>query len=256
MLLLCRDRDAGEATAAELSAEGPGSAELLWCDLAGPAAIADAAAEVSRRVSRLDVLVNNAGLYSPLRVETIDGLELMFAVNYLGGFRLTHHLMALLVADGGGRVVNLSSRSHAEGRLVLDDLSRERRRWSAYGAYSDSKLAVLLGTVALSRRLEGTGVVANCVHPGVVGTGFAQDEPGALGALFRLALPLMLRPSQGADSVLWLAGHPDAGALRGAYVVRRRARRPARVGRDVEGAERLWEESLRLAGPLPLLSGP
>jgi NAD(P)-dependent dehydrogenase (short-subunit alcohol dehydrogenase family) len=245
LFLLCRDGEAGQRLARRLGATA------VVCDLADPEAIATAAATVRAATDRVDLLVNNAGLYSPKRVETRDGLELTFAVNHLGAFRLTHHLGARLGA--GSRVIGLASRSHAEGRVVLDDLNRTRRAYWAYLAYADSKLCTVLFARALDRRLRARGAVACCVHPGTVRTGFAQDHPGFLHRLFVFAKPLMRSLERGAESVLWAARHPEPEALRGAYIYDRGVRRTTRAGRDDAMAERLWERSQELAGPLPAL---
>jgi len=245
LFLLCRDDEAGSELEARLGAR------FVACDMAEGSSIAAAAETVRNETDRVDWLINNAGLYAPERAETADGLELTFAVNHLGPFRLTHHLARTL--RDGSRVIGLASRSHADARLDLDDLSRRRRRYWGYGAYADSKLGNVLFTRELDRRLKARGAMACCVHPGTVGTGFAQDAPGLLHRLFVLAKPLMRSPKKGAQTVLWAARHPAPEELRGAYLCDRRPRRPSRAGRDDALSRRLWDESLALAGPLPEL---
>ncbi len=246
VVLWCRDPVRGGRTASEIDAVS--SAELVVGDLADPGAIATGVEQVRSRHPRLDVLVNNAGVYAPRRREAPDGLEFTFAVNALAGFRLVHHLRDLLAS--GGRVISVASRSHAEGRIELDDLQKTRR-YDAYRAYADSKLAVVLLTRALGRRLAGTTMAAQSIHPGIVRSEWAQDEPSPLGALFALARPIFRSPERAAETTLWLAEHPDPRALQGAYVVDQQVTRPSRRGRDDAMAERLWARCTELAGPVP-----
>lgn len=248
VVLWCRDAARGEQVADQANVLG--SAELVVGDLADPEAIARGVAEVADRHEHLDVLINNAGLYVPARREAPDGIEFTFAVNTLAGFRLAHHLRPQLSAAPRGRVVNVASRSHAEGRIELDDLQKAKR-YGAYRAYADSKLAVLLLTRAMGRRLSGSTLVAHSVHPGIVGSEFAQDEPSALRELFRFARPFMRTPKRAADTLLWLAEHPEPEPMQGAYLSDRKVLRPARRGRDDAMAEALWERCTKLASDVP-----
>lgn len=249
-MVWCRDARRGAATATELSAQGPGTAELIVADLEDPDAIRAGVQRVFASFGHLDLLVNNAALYDPRRRVTVDGLERTFAVNVLGGFRLVHHLRPLLQKAPAARIIALSSRSHAEGRIVFDDLLKSKR-YRAYRQYADSKLAVMLLTRELGRRLQGSGMVTMCVHPGVVGSEFAQDEPSVLRMLFRFARPWMRTPKKGADTVLWLADHPDPSGFQGAYLADRKLRRPTAQGQDDAVAAELWRRCTELAGDLP-----
>ncbi|MEO0603800.1 MAG: hypothetical protein AAF211_20345, partial [Myxococcota bacterium] len=149
-----------------------------------------------------------------------------------------------------GRMVWVASRSHAEGRIDLDDIAT-RPRYHSYRAYADSKLAVVLLARELGRRLVGTSMVTHSVHPGIVRSEWAQDEPSPLGRLFRLARWGFRSPERAADTVLWLGEHPAPEELQGAYLADRRVVRPTRRGRDDAMGEALWDHCATLAGPLP-----
>jgi retinol dehydrogenase 14 len=249
LLLVARDPARGRATVAELqAATGPARVELLVADLASQASIRGLAEEVSRGQPRLDVLVNNAGGFWATRHSTVDGLELTLAVNHLAYFLLTNLLVELLVASAPARVVNVTSGAQAVGRIHLDDLQFERR-YRGQAAYNQSKLANVLFTYELARRLEGSGVTVNCVHPGVVRSNFGRDDPTTVQRLLNpLARPFMGSPEQGADTPVWLASSPEVEGVTGSYFARRRARRSSRRSYDRELAGRLWRVSEELTG--------
>lgn len=252
VVLVCRREDAGR-TATDAITEAGGSAELVLADLSDPVAIREAASTIVARHAAVDVLINNAGLYLPRRCETADGLEMTFAVNHLAAFRLTHLMLPSLERAPQGRVVVVSSRSHREGRLDWDDLQRARRRYWGYGAYADSKLCNLLFTAAMGRRLLGTTVTVNAVHPGIIATGFARDEPGFLHRLIRVGSLLMPGPEAGARGPVFLASEPRIDAVTGAYFSGSRLAVPSRRARSEEDAERLWRASAELSPGLPAL---
>ena len=247
--LICRSEARGAAVVEEIERRGgKGSATLLLADLASQRQVRAVAADCLERFDRLDVLVNNAGVSGwRTRLVTEGGLERTFAVNHLAPFLLTGLLVERLKASAPARVLTVSSAAHRFFSLDLDDLQGERR-YSSFGAYCRSKLANVLFTHELARRLEGTGVTANCLHPGVVATGLFRDMPRWLRTL--LASPLVLTPERGADTVLHLATAPELAAVSGRYFVRRRAARPSRASRDETAARRLWKtsEALTAAG--------
>jgi NAD(P)-dependent dehydrogenase (short-subunit alcohol dehydrogenase family) len=246
VLLAARDRARGE-TAREEVAGGSGASqvELLLADLSSQREVRRLAAEVGSRTDRLDVLVNNAGLTVAGLQLTEDGIETTFAVNHLAPFLLTEALRPLLLRSTPARVVTVASDAHRGSRLDLDRL--ERGDWSiGWSAYCESKLANILFTRELARRLEGTGVVANCLHPGVVRTGFGRNGPRLLRAGIGLVRPFLLSPEKGAETVVYLASEPAAGAVTGAYFVRCRETRPSPEARDDVAAARLWRLSERL----------
>ena len=199
------------------------------------------AAAFLERFDRLDVLINNAGIAGwGSRMVTEDGLELTFAVNHLAPFLLTDLLLDRLKASAPARVITVSSVAHRNCALNFDDLQGERR-YSGFGAYSRSKLANILFTRELSRRLEGSGVTANCLHPGVVATGIFRNLPGWMRAI--LISPLVLSPEKGADTMLYLATASEVAEVSGRYFVRCKTVRSSRASRDAAAARRLWEAS-------------
>ena len=242
VVLVCRSEERGAPVLAEIGRRsGGGNATLLTADLSSQRQVREAAADFLERFDRLDVLINNAGVAGwGNRLVTEDGLERTFAVNHLAPFLLTGLLLDRLLASAPARVVTVSSAAHKCYRLHLDDLQGERR-YSGFGAYSRSKLANVLFTQELSRRLEGTGVTANCLHPGVVATGIFRNIPRWMRVI--LTSQLVLSPEKGADTVLYLATAPEVAAVTGQYFVRRRPVRSSRASRDAAAARRLWEAS-------------
>ncbi len=241
LVLVCRDRAKAAAVAAEI-----GGAEVVVADLSVQADVRRAAAEVLALCPRLDVLVNNAGALFQERRLTADGLESTFAVNHLAYFLLTLLLLERLKAGGPARVVNVASDAHRPAKTIpFDDLDGARS-YSAVARYSESKLANILFTRELARRLEGTQVTANSLHPGGVATGFAGQTRGLLGLFVRLVRPFMLTPEEGARTVVWLASAPEAEGLSGRYFAKCREKRPTRAALDDALARRLWDVSEKL----------
>ena len=242
MVLICRSESRGAAMLEEIERRGgKGTATLLVADLASLRQVRAVAAAYRERFDRLDVLVNNAGVAGGrTRLATEDGLERTFAVNHLAPFLLTGLLLDRLKASAPARVVTVSSAAHRFYPIDLDDLQGERR-YSSFGAYCRSKLANVLFTHELARRLEGRGVTANCLHPGVVATGMFRDMPRWLRVV--LGRPFLRTPEQGADPVLHLATAADLADVTGCYFVRRRPARPSRASRDADTAQRLWAAS-------------
>ncbi len=249
VLLGARDRERGEAAGRAID----GAVEVVQIDLASLASVRAAAASVRAARGRLDVLVLNAGVWSRERRSTADGFELTFGVNHLGHFLLVHELLDLLRASAPARIVVVSSNEHYRGRIDWDDLHFERRRYRGPAAYRQSKLANLLMTGALARRLEGTGVTANAVHPGVVATDLARDYPQPLIKLLNLVL---LTPEKGARPSLYLATAPELAATTGAYFDKQRPRPASAHAVDRAAQDRLWTLSERLVGVTPLPSAP
>jgi NAD(P)-dependent dehydrogenase (short-subunit alcohol dehydrogenase family) len=249
LVLVARDRARAVATVADLqAATGNPGIELLVADLAFRASIRQLAQEVGRRTGRLDVLVNNAGGYWATRHTTVDGLEWTFAVNHLAYFLLTNLLVDLLRASAPARIVNVTSGAQAVGDIHLEDLQFERR-YRGQAAYNQSKLANVLFTYELARRLGGSGVTVNCGAPGVTRTNFGRADSGpVLRLLTPLARPFMRTPGQGADTAVYLASSPEVEGVTGSYLARRRARRSSKRSYDRELAGRLWRVSEELTG--------
>ena len=247
LVLVARDRARAEATVAEIqAATGNPRIELQLADLASQASIRQAVQEYRRGHDRLHVLVNNAGGYWATRHTAVDGLEWTFAVNHLAYFLLTNLLLELLVASAPARIVNVTSSAQAIGDIHLDDLQFQRR-YRGQAAYNQSKLANVLFTYELARRLEGTGVTVNCGAPGVTRTNFGRDDSGPVMRLLTpLARPFMRTPEQGADTVVSLASSPEVEGVTGGYYASGRARRSSRRSHDTELAGQLWRVSEKL----------
>jgi NAD(P)-dependent dehydrogenase (short-subunit alcohol dehydrogenase family) len=225
---------------------GSRTVESLVADLSSRQQVRDLVRQFRERHSRLDVLVNNAGGISFTRRETVDGLEMTFAVNHLAYFLLTLSLLDLLRAGAPARVVNVASAAHRRAVLDFDDLMG-KRHYGGWRAYCRSKLANLLFNSELARRLEGSGVTANALHPGWVATNFGGGG-GWRGWLLRsVAGCFALGPEEGARTVVYLASAPEVAGVSGGYFVRERPRLPSLAARDEAAARRLWQISLELA---------
>jgi NAD(P)-dependent dehydrogenase (short-subunit alcohol dehydrogenase family) len=222
--------------------------DVFSADLSAQAEVRRLAAEVRATYPRLDVLVNNVGGYWAHRHVTADGLEHTFALNHLAPFLLTHELRDLLVASTPSRVVTVSSGAQAMGRVDLADLQGVRS-YNGQRAYNQSKLANVLFTYELARRLEGTGVTATVLHPGVTRTAFGQEDSGRWMRLMLPAVrPFMKTPEHGASTVVHLASSPEVDGVTGAYFANRKPKRSSRSSYDGELARRLWEVSAALVG--------
>ena len=222
--------------------------DLFEADMSSQAEVRRLAAEVRATYPRLDMLVNNVGGYWAHRHVTTDGLEHTFALNHLAPFLLTHELLELLVASAPARVVTVSSGAQAMGRIDLDDLQGVGG-YNGQRAYNQSKLANVLFTYELARRLEGTGVTATVLHPGVVRTSFGQEDSGRwMRLMLPLVRPFMKTPEQGASTVVHLASSPEVDGVTGAYFANRRAKRSSKASYDRDLARRLWEVSAALVG--------
>jgi NAD(P)-dependent dehydrogenase (short-subunit alcohol dehydrogenase family) len=220
----------------------------LTADLSSLAQVRRLAAQVLARFERLDVLVNNAGVISLRPRLTADGLEATFATNHLAPFLLTSLLRGLLEASAPARVVTVSSAAHRQVRAIpWDDLARGERARNGQ-AYPVSKLLNVLFTAELARRLAGTGVTANCLHPGFVRTALGRDVAGVPGAAVRLALRLRPGPEAGARTPVYLASSPEVAGITGGYFVKSRLSRPSALAGDAAAAARLWALSAELAG--------
>jgi NAD(P)-dependent dehydrogenase (short-subunit alcohol dehydrogenase family) len=243
VVLVARNAEKGRAALAEVQAAGSGGAELIVADLSSQEQVRRAAAELKANHRKLDVLVNNAGVYVPERHTTVDGLEETFALNHLGYFLLTRELLDVLQATAGARIVNVSSEAHRGARMRWDDLQFEKTPYSGFKAYGQSKLANVLFTYELARRLEGTGVTANCLHPGVIGSGFGQTYGGALSILVKIARPFMLSTEDGARTSVYLASSPEVAGVTGKYFSKCKAVKSNAVSYDVQSQQKLWSLS-------------
>ena len=247
VVAVCRDPARGEAAVAEIRRQTGGTIELMVCDFASQRSIRDLADDFRHRHARLDVLVNNAGAILGTRSATEEGHETTFAVNHLGYFLLPRELTDVLVASRPARIVNVASEAHRAGHLDFDDLSAARR-WSPMRAYGTSKLANICFTLELARRLEGHGVTANCLHPGVVATSFGTTGSSLFRFAVKLVQPFLIDADKGAETTIHLACSADVEGLTGGYFIRKKPAKPSREARDPEVARRLWEASEALTG--------
>ena len=245
VVMVCRSRERGQQALDEVKkASGNENVELMLCDLSSQKSIREFAAEFKKSHARLACLVNNAGVLFRSRSETEDGIEATFAVNHLGYFLLTNLLLDLMAESAPARIVNVSSEAHKYGAINFDDLQNEKN-YRAFAAYSNSKLANVLFTYELARRLEGTQVTANCLHPGVVGTNLFRALPKPLGALFRL---VTLSPEKGARTSVYLASSAEVEGVTGRYFVKKAATRTSSASYNEDTARRLWDASAKLTG--------
>jgi retinol dehydrogenase-12 len=243
-----RDADRTRAAAESIRLEaGAEEVTSLSADLSSLAEVRRLAREFKTRYSRLDVLVNNAGGIFTRREESVDGFERTWALNHLSYFLLTQELLELLKASAPARIVNVASTMHTSGVIDFDDLQGEKS-YGGIRAYSQSKLANVLFTYALARRLEGTGITANCLHPGGVATGFGQNTPGALKLFMRLARPFLITPEQGAATSIYLASSPDVEGVSGKYFAKCKSARSSAASHDEALQERLWAFSVTQIG--------
>lgn len=250
--MVCRDAARGEEARKQVIASARvGGAEpdvsLMLADLSSFASVRRLAAAFLETKSPLHVLINNAGLILGKRTVTQDGLEATFEVNYLSHFLLTNLLLERLKESAPARVINVSSDAHTGGHMDFDDL-QEERGYSALRAYSQSKLAQVLSTYELAKRLQGTGVTVNCVHPGFVASNWGTRSVGLFSLGVRLAHPFALSPEKGADTVVYLASSPVVANVSGKYFTKRKSIASSRDSMDESAARRLWDISEKLIG--------
>jgi retinol dehydrogenase 14 len=243
-----RDRGRTEDTAREIRAAGGGHVDAFVADLSSQSEVRRLASEVLAALPRIDVLVNNVGGYWNTRHVTADGLERTFALNHLAPFLLTSLLLDRLRESAPARVVTVSSNAHSDGVVDFDDLQGERD-YSGARAYGQSKLANLLFTYELARRLQATSVTANAVHPGLVSTGFGAEDPGSVQRVFvPFIRPFMKSPARGAATSIHVASDPALERVRGGYFVGSKPKKSSERSYDEGAAARLWQVSANLVG--------
>src|SRR6266704_3070321 len=249
VVMVCRDRARGEEARSEITTKSRNNAvDLLLADLSSQQSIRQLVENFQQHYTHLHVLINNAGAGAAFtgRRETVDGLEMTFAVNYLAPFLLTNLLLDVLKASAPARIVNVSSASHKSGYIQMDDLQGEKHSRSMR-AYGQSKLAVVLFTYELARRLQGTGVTANCLDPGFVGTHIGQSDVGpAVRLLVKLIGSFGASPQEGAKTSIYLASSPEVEGVTGKYFVKSIPKRSAAISYDESLQRQLWEQSAKL----------
>ncbi len=248
IVLVARDAARGQKTLTRLPSIGSGSPHsIFYGDLSRISESKRVAAEIAATEPRIDVLINNAGALFSTRGLTADNLEQTFATNHMAYFALTLGLKASLLAAAPARVVSTASDAHKGYTLDFTDLQAEKG-YSAIRAYGRSKLCNILFTRELARRWSGKGVTANCLHPGFVATRFGDGSGGFLSGVVRIAKVFAITPEKGAETIVYLASSPDVSASSGEYFYKCRPATPTAGGRDEAAAERLWNESAKLAG--------
>jgi len=245
VVMVGRSLDRLKSAAAEIKSAVPAAkTELLAADLSSQSEIRGLASEFKERHGRLDILINNAGVLMPSRKLTVDGIETTFAVNHLGYFLLASLLLETLKASATARIVNVSSAAHQTARLDFDDL-QNAKRYSGFFVYCESKLANILFTYELARRLAGTGVTANCLHPGAIATELFRHQ----NVVVRLGTQLFLKtPAQGAETGVYLASSPEVEGITGKYFVNKRPARSNKQSYDEAVARQLWDISVEMTG--------
>lgn len=243
VVMVVRSEARGRAAREKILETAPEAAvELVLADLSARSELRRAAAEILERCPSIELLINNAGAVNTDRHVTDDGLELTFAVNHLAYFELTALLLDRIKRSAPARIISVASDAHHRARLDLDDLQGEKR-WNGWIQYCNSKLENVLFTRELARRLEGTGVTATCLHPGVIASSFGQSASGPINWFFRFARPFLLDEKQGAATTIHLATAPESLVTSGEYYAKKKVARSSSASRDPEAARRLWAAS-------------
>jgi len=245
VVMVCRSKERGEAARDEIQTTSENDdVDLLLADLSIQAQVKRVAAEILEAYDRIDVLVNNAGLYVSQRTATEDGLELTFALNHVGYHLLTTELLDRLKQSAPARIVNVSSHGHKLARFNWDDLQMTKK-YRGMDQYCNSKLYNIWFTTELAKRLEGSDVTVNAIHPGPVRSNWASNKgrgegAGAWGVLFKFGRPFMRSPRKGAQTVIYLATSPDVEGKTGGYYKDRKITRTSKKARDETLAEKMW----------------
>jgi NAD(P)-dependent dehydrogenase (short-subunit alcohol dehydrogenase family) len=248
VVMVCRNKEKGEAALDEIQKKsGNANVELIVADLSSQSEIRRLADEFKARHSRLDVLVNNAGVYLPKRTLTVDRIETTFAVNHLAYFLLTNLLLEVLKQSASSRIISVSSEAHKFGKIEFDNLQGERE-YRGIPAYSNSKLANVLFTRELAQRLAGTKVTANSLHPGAVATGIFRNTPRPVEWLIKM---VTMNPEKGAETSVYLATSGEVEGISGKYFEKKLEKYPSRSAQDDALALRLWQVSEQMTGLNP-----
>jgi len=249
IVMLCRNQQRGEDALREVRiASGSKNVELMLCDLASFTSIRNFAEEFKRRFHKLHVLINNAAVIQPGYHLTADGIEHQFGVNHLGHFLLTHELLSLMIASASARIINVSSGAHKWGKIDFEDINFTKN-FSFWRAYGRSKLANVLFTYELARRLNDKNISANCLHPGAVATQLGINRETGFGKLITgLLKPFFQTPAQGAETLIYLATQSENPMLTGLYFVNKKPAASSNISYDKDLAVKLWEVSEKLTG--------
>ena len=244
VVIVCRDKERGENAQKEIIEQtGNKNVDLLLCDLSSQEAIRKLVSEFKNKYQNLHVLINNAGVMLSKRVLSDDGVEMNFAVHHLAPFLLTNLLFDVLKKSAPSRIINVSSAAHRMAKIDFDDLQSENKKYRLFRVYGVSKLALMLFTYELSRRLDGTGVTVNALHPGLVNTNLGRDQSkfsrGFGKAFFK-------RPEKGAETSIYLASSPEVESITGKYFVKKEPRKSSEESYNEDYAKRLREISAEM----------
>lgn len=246
VVMVARNKERGERARSEIIRKSQNnSVDLLLADLSSLESVRILASEFQKKYSKLHVLINNAGLFNQRRRVTADGYENTFATNYLASFLLTNLQLSLLKASAPSRIINVSSVGHYNGHINFEDLNLEKE-YGGWKAYGQSKLALVLFTHELAKKLLGTGVTVNAVHPGTVATNIWSRPFGPASFIMVLPKLFMTSPEKGAETIVYLASSPDVKDLNGEYVEKLKAKKSSDESYDEEIAQRLWDVSAKL----------
>lgn len=246
VVMVCRNNERGEPTQKEIIEKtGNKNVDLLLCDLSSLDSIRKLAAEFKAKYQNLHVLINNAGVMLSKRELSVDGFEMNFAVNHLAPFLLTNLLLDILKKSAPSRIINVASGAHKMGKIDFEDLQSENKKHRFMGLYGDSKLALMLTSYELSRRLEGTGVTLNTIHPGVVNTKLGMDRSKPKKGIARR---FFKSPEKGAETSIYLASSPEVVGVTGKYFINKQEQESSEDSYNQEYAKKLWDITLELTG--------
>lgn len=244
IVMVCRDKERGEQAQKEIiELTGNKNVDLMLCDLSSLEAIRRFATEFKNRYQKLDVLINNAGVMKKQGVLSVDGFEMNFAVNHLAPFLLTNLLLDILKKSAPSRIINVSSAAHKMAKLDFDDLQCEDKKLRLMRIYGNSKLALMLFSYELSRRLEGTMVTVNTVHPGMIGTNLGRDM-GKFSQAF--GKRFFKTPGEGAETSIYLASSPEVEGITGKYYIKKQQKESSKKCYNEEDAKKIWEMSVEM----------
>jgi len=244
LVLLCRDKERGESAQKEIiELTGNNNVDLILCDLSSQKEIRNFVAEFKRKYQDLHVLINNAGVMLSKKTQSVDGFEMNFAVNHLAPFLLTNLLLDMLKKSAPSRIVNVGSAAHRMGKIDFEDLQRENKKGRLMGLYGSSKLAMTLVSYELSRKLEGSNVTVNVLHPGLINTNLGRDRSSTSQGFAR---KFFKTPEVGAETSIFLASSPEVEGITGKYYAKKKAKPSSKESYNEEYAKKLWEISEKM----------
>ncbi|MFX1452107.1 MAG: SDR family oxidoreductase [Promethearchaeota archaeon] len=239
VVMLCRSKERGEKAQKEIIRETRNNnIDLIVCDLSSQESIRNFVTAFKSKYSTLDVLINNAGVMLKRRILSVDGIEMNFAIHALAPFLLTNLLIDIIKKSAPSRIINVTSAAHKRAKIDFKDLQSEHKKYRLFTVYGISKLAEILFTYELSRKLEGTGVTVNAVHPGLVNTNLGRDQ-SKFSQWF--ARKFFQSPEEGAKTSIYLASSPNIEGVTGKYFVNKEPRESSEESYNEEYAKKLWE---------------